>query len=555
MACSASRRVVLDHLTQSTIGHRLHAFACNDSTLTVIQICANQSSKMVSVSCDALPEAPAPAPAQVPAAQALFASVAAPGASSATPSTSDDPSALLELARMIRRGESIVVVTGSGLSAPSGIPTFRGTGGVWAKFVLEWGTRAAFLDDPRAWWNKFWIPAHVVAEPGSTIERSYDPSAGHYAVAQLSTARNANVRVITQNIDGLHARAGLPSNRLVEVHGTAGMYKCVSSGCRYARTESIPGAPLDLRLATAASAPEAVAALAPTAAPAVSETMAPATAASMEMAEVDGCKVRPEAHGAGANNSANGGEDGATARLAEVNGSANAPQTVVGELPRCPACAAPSLPQCLLFDEDYESHTHYQFRKARRWLESAKGIVFIGTSFAVGITEQALCIAEENSLPTFSFNIRCEEPLKHEASTHEPLPCPVMRHVIGPCELTLPKLADLVAAPIATSTADWYRGWIPPDLEAAALAGRGSEWSEATSGEGRSSRGRRGKKRNREKSVPRHETTWVACDACGKWRKLPPGVAGPPADERWRCAQNVGDPARRSCKVPEEPWG
>ena len=42
---------------------------------------------------------------------------------------------------MIRRGDHVVFVTGSGLSAPSGIPTFRGEGGVWARFVLEWGTR------------------------------------------------------------------------------------------------------------------------------------------------------------------------------------------------------------------------------------------------------------------------------------------------------------------------------------------------------------------------------------------------------------------------------
>ena len=44
---------------------------------------------------------------------------------------------------MIRRGDHVVFVTGSGLSAPSGIPTFRGEGGVWARFVLEWGTRQA----------------------------------------------------------------------------------------------------------------------------------------------------------------------------------------------------------------------------------------------------------------------------------------------------------------------------------------------------------------------------------------------------------------------------
>ena len=88
------------------------------------------------------------------------------------------------------------------------------------------------------------------------------------------------------------------------------------------------------------------------------------------------------------------------------------------------------------------------------------------------------------------------------------------------------------------------------------LSGRGTLWTEVTAGgeQGRSSRGRRGKKRNREKEVPLHETTWVACDACGKWRRLPPGTPAPPADERWRCEDNEGDAAMASCDAPEEPW-
>ena len=126
-------------------------------------------------------------------------------------------SSLLQLARLIRRGESVVFVTGSGLSAPSGIPTFRGKDGVWAKFVLEWGTRQAFLDNPREWWNQFWIPAHVVAEPGSTRERTYEPSGGHFALSEIVSAAHTNVRVITQNIDGLHARSGMPADHLIEV--------------------------------------------------------------------------------------------------------------------------------------------------------------------------------------------------------------------------------------------------------------------------------------------------------------------------------------------------
>ena len=56
--------------------------------------------------------------------------------------------------------------------------------------------------------------------------------------------------------------------------------------------------------------------------------------------------------------------------------------------------------------------------------------------------------------------------------------------------------------------------------------------------------------------VPQHETNWVACDACGKWRKLPPGVRleGEQAAGRWLCKHNVWDRKRQSCKAAEEPW-
>ena len=188
---------------------------------------------------------------------------------------------------MISRGDAVVFVTGAGLSAASGIPTFRGKDGIWAKWVLEWGTRGSFLEDPRGWYNNFWIPAHVAATPGSVVEREYEPNNGHAALSQLAVAHaNANVRVVTQNIDGLHTRSGFPADRLVQVHGCSGLFKCVTPGCRFAKTESICGASLEL--------------------------------------------ARAEGGAPG---------EGAT--------------TVVGELPRCPACNAPSLPQTLLFDEDY----------------------------------------------------------------------------------------------------------------------------------------------------------------------------------------------------------
>ena len=64
------------------------------------------------------------------------------------------------------------------------------------------------------------------------------------------------------------------------------------------------------------------------------------------------------------------------------------PTQVLGELPCCPAegCGQPCLPQTLLFDEDYESHTFYQWKKAERWLSEADGFVFVGTSFSVTVT-------------------------------------------------------------------------------------------------------------------------------------------------------------------------
>ena len=253
-----------------------------------------------------------------------------------------------------------------------------------------------------------------------------------------------------------------------------------------------------------------------------------------------------------------GCSDGAAHRLAEVSGADNSAAgqvTVMGELPTCPACSAPSLPQALLFDEEYESHAFYQYRKARRWLSSAKAVVFVGTSFAVGITEQALYYADESRLPTFSFNLKFEEPAAHEASRGElPLPRPLMHHIVGGCEVTLPKLAALVSAPLSKTTAEWYKGWVAPELVQSTLA------VAARSGR-RSRRGARGVARAgvaarsaTERDVPLHETIWVACDACGKWRKLPPGTPGPQADERWKCGDNTGDPVRSSCKAPEEPW-
>ena len=95
----------------------------------------------------AAPPDPAPPPPAAPPPTAPPPTAPPPtddGASASAASSSlSSLSSLVRLARMIRRGDHVVFVTGSGLSAPSGIPTFRGEGGVWARFVLDWGTRQA----------------------------------------------------------------------------------------------------------------------------------------------------------------------------------------------------------------------------------------------------------------------------------------------------------------------------------------------------------------------------------------------------------------------------
>eukprot|EP00947_MAST-08B_sp_MAST-8B-sp1_P001728 g1728.t1 len=137
---------------------------------------------------------------------------------------------------MIASGKRVVFVTGAGVSVASGIPTFRGPDGVWSSYLMEWGTRAAFLRDPTKWYNSFWLPAHekVLSTPRS-------PNPGHEALGRM-LQRSEHCTLVTQNIDRLHALGGAPPSRTVEVHGRHGLWKCVKTPqCPYATTESLEG--------------------------------------------------------------------------------------------------------------------------------------------------------------------------------------------------------------------------------------------------------------------------------------------------------------------------
>lgn len=114
----------------------------------------------------------------------------------------------------------IAVLTGAGISAESGIPTFRGAGGFWNNFrPEELATPEAFLRDPALVWDWYLWRRDLVAKA--------QPNAGHFALVKLE-ARVPRFTLITQNVDGLHDRAG--SRNILKLHGDIGVNRCWECG-------------------------------------------------------------------------------------------------------------------------------------------------------------------------------------------------------------------------------------------------------------------------------------------------------------------------------------
>jgi NAD-dependent deacetylase len=130
-----------------------------------------------------------------------------------------------ELARALQECRRAVVFTGAGISTESGIPDFRSPGGIWTKYQpIDFAQFVASEDARReAWRRKFTLDA--------TLSRAA-PNRGHRAVAEL-VRRGAVASVITQNIDGLHQAAGVPQEKVVELHGNTTYARCLGCGRRY----------------------------------------------------------------------------------------------------------------------------------------------------------------------------------------------------------------------------------------------------------------------------------------------------------------------------------
>jgi NAD-dependent deacetylase len=134
-------------------------------------------------------------------------------------------------AELLSRSTGLVLLTGAGISTESGIPDFRSPGGIWTKYDPQEFTYQNFVAN-RAHRERYWkmsLDIHPVLAGA-------EPNAAHRAVAELE--RRGYLRaVITQNIDGLHQRAGSSPERVIEIHGTALHVVCLSCGNRLPRDE------------------------------------------------------------------------------------------------------------------------------------------------------------------------------------------------------------------------------------------------------------------------------------------------------------------------------
>jgi NAD-dependent deacetylase len=139
-----------------------------------------------------------------------------------------------KLAELLERRRPCVVLTGAGVSTESGIPDFRSAGGIWERYdPAEVGSIEAFRRDPARVWEFYALRLDALA--------AAEPNDGHRALAELE--RQGWIRaVVTQNVDGLHQRAG--SREVVEVHGSLREAECTACRLRVPMATAFEQLPL-----------------------------------------------------------------------------------------------------------------------------------------------------------------------------------------------------------------------------------------------------------------------------------------------------------------------
>lgn len=129
----------------------------------------------------------------------------------------------------LSKASSVCVLTGAGISADSGVPTFRGKDGLWRNFrAEELAAPEAFRRDPKLVWEWYNWRREIIA--------TKIPNAAHLALAAMER-QSPSFTLITQNVDGLHAKAA--SKNLIEIHGNIWKVRCTACGC-ISMNEDVP---------------------------------------------------------------------------------------------------------------------------------------------------------------------------------------------------------------------------------------------------------------------------------------------------------------------------
>ena len=141
---------------------------------------------------------------------------------------------IARLAELVERRRPCVVLTGAGISTESGIPDFRSAGGIWERYdPAEVGDIDAFRREPARVWEFYGLRLDALALA--------EPNDGHRALAELEEQGWIRA-VVTQNVDGLHQRAG--SREVVEVHGSLREAECIHCGVRVPMEDAVGSLPL-----------------------------------------------------------------------------------------------------------------------------------------------------------------------------------------------------------------------------------------------------------------------------------------------------------------------
>lgn len=148
----------------------------------------------------------------------------------ASASGSDIPKeALASFHDHLLKSKRIIALCGAGLSAASGLPTFRGAGGLWRTHdAVSLATEDAWHEDSGLVWQFYNYRRHMALQA--------QPNAAHYALAELAR-KNPEFQCLSQNVDGLSQRADHPRSQLQLLHGTLFKVKCDDFGCDYVRED------------------------------------------------------------------------------------------------------------------------------------------------------------------------------------------------------------------------------------------------------------------------------------------------------------------------------